>query len=92
MNQITKFFFQILVTGIDTSVLIHFESFSRCGVIPKTIPKTIRLLFCSPLSRSLTIFAVDGLDHQICLEGVLHLLPTEMVQVLLLDEVALLFL
>lgn len=74
------------------SVVIQFESFSRYGVIPKITLKTLPLLFCSPLSCSLTIFAVDGLDHQIRLEGVLHLLPTEMVQVLLLDEVALLFL
>lgn len=41
---------------------------------------------------ALTIFAVDSADHQIRLEGVLHLLPEEMTQVHLLDEVALILL
>jgi len=40
----------------------------------------------------LTIFAVNGARHHVRLKDVLHLLPTETGQVLLLDEVALLLL
>lgn len=50
------------------------------------------LLLYPEQSLTLTIFAVDSPCHHVRLKDVLHLLPTETGQVLLLNEVTLLFL
>lgn len=65
----------------------------------KNIRQGVAFLFLSILPKipsasvfELTIFTVDGLDLQGRLEGVLHLVATEVIQVFLLDQIALLLL
>lgn len=77
-------FTQLLATGLDLLLLCCWREFCSLSL---QIPKTHSTSLCP-----LTIFAVDGLDHQVRLEGVLHLLAAEVIQVLPLNEITFLLL